>query len=245
MVGRRVRTYIRSIVREVALGQVECVCRKERLGSAYGGWEVAVDYLGATGAVFSCGIGEDISFDRELIDRFPVVVHGFDPTPRSIEWIRRQTTPARFVFHEYGIAGYDGDASFFPPENQAHVSHTMLAQRSAVSAAIVRPVKRIGTVMRELGCSHISILKMDIEGSEYQVIEDLARSDIRPAQILVEFHHRMRRAGLLSTRTSIRRLRQIGYRLFSISATGDEFAFLHASADRLISAPRQPLARRA
>ena len=42
--------------------------------------------------------------------------------------------------------------------------------------------------MRELGRDHIDVLKMDIEGSEYGVLEDVLYLDIR--QLLVEVHQR-------------------------------------------------------
>jgi len=37
---------------------------------------------------------------------------------------------------------------------------------------------------------------MDIEGAEYEVIDDLIASGIRPKQILVEFHHRFKNVGV-------------------------------------------------
>ena len=37
--------------------------------------------------------------------------------------------------------------------------------------------------MKELGHNKIDILKMDIEGAEYAVINDIERSGIRPEQI--------------------------------------------------------------
>lgn len=43
--------------------------------------------------------------------------------------------------------------------------------------------------MKELSHSVIDILKIDIEGSEYDVIEDLINSKIRPKELLNEFHH--------------------------------------------------------
>lgn len=33
------------------------------------------------------GLGEDISFSQSIIDKYGLVVHGFDPTPRSIKYI--------------------------------------------------------------------------------------------------------------------------------------------------------------
>ncbi len=80
--------------------------------------------------------------------------------------------------------------------------------------------------MRELGHEHIDILKMDIEGAEYDVIDDIYKSGIRPRQLLVEFHHRFPGLGVRKTIKAATCLRSMGYRLFSISATNEEFSFI-------------------
>lgn len=43
-------------------------------------------------------------------------------------------------------------------------------------------------LMQEFGHSHIDLLKVDIEGSEFEVLPDLLNSPVRPSQILVETH---------------------------------------------------------
>ena len=80
--------------------------------------------------------------------------------------------------------------------------------------------------MRQLGHDQIDILKMDIEGAEYDVINDISMSDTRPKQILVEFHHRFPGVGIDRTKQAISRLKSMGYGLFSISATHEEFCFI-------------------
>jgi len=80
--------------------------------------------------------------------------------------------------------------------------------------------------MKELGHKYIDILKMDIEGAEYDVINEMSKSDIRPQQILVEFHHRFQGVGIRETIKAIRRLKIMGYNLFSVSDTNEEFGFI-------------------
>ena len=67
---------------------------------------------------------------------------------------------------------------------------------------------------------------MDVEGAEYDVIKDIEISNIRPDQILVEFHHRFPDIGINKSKDAIRRLREMGYCLFAISDTGEEFSFV-------------------
>jgi len=67
--------------------------------------------------------------------------------------------------------------------------------------------------MRELGHEYIDILKMDIEGAEYDVIKDIHHLNIRPQQILVEFHHRFPGVGIKRTKEAIEELYSMGYQL--------------------------------
>ena len=198
----------------------------ERFGSAYGGWNVAAAGLDGSSVVYSFGVGGDVTFDTALIERFGVTVHAFDPTPQCIEWAREQRLPEKFVMHGYGLAGFDGEVRFFPPDDPTHVSHTILEHPSTADRSFLVPVKRLSTVMRELGHSRIDLLKMDIEGAEYGVIDDLASSDVRPSQVLIEFHHRFAGVGLEKTRRALGQMRAIGYDLVHVTETGEEYTFL-------------------
>jgi FkbM family methyltransferase len=174
-------------------------------------------------------VGEEISFDLELIHRFGVTVHAFDPTPRSIAWVQSRTLPPEFVFHSYGIAGQDGLRRFSPPANQNFVSHTLL-ERDTPWPTVEVQVRRISSVQQILGHARIDLLKMDIEGAEYEVIDDLLAGPVPVRQLLVEFHHRWPEVGIAKTRTAIRKLNAAGYRIFSISPSGEEYGFLAAGA---------------
>jgi FkbM family methyltransferase len=196
------------------------------LGTDYGGYAVVPSRLRPGALVYSVGLGEDISFDLALIERYGCVVHGFDPTPRSLEWLARQALPQGFVVHPYGFADFDGVASFAAPENPAHVSHSIHAERGGTRLDM--PVKRFSSVLAELGHERVDLLKMDIEGAEYGVLDDLLSTACRPAQLMVEYHHGMTGASLEDTEASLDKLRRAGYRVFDARDTGREFSLLFA-----------------
>ena len=201
-------------------------CPAKRLGSAYGGWTICPIGLNFKSIIYSFGIGEDISFDLALIEKFRCRVFAFDPTPRSIEWLKQQELPHNFKWFEIGIADYDGKAKFFPPENTSFVSHTILKRPQTANKAIVVNVRRLSTILNELSNQRIDILKMDIEGAEYKVIDDMLSTNVRPAQILVEFHHFFKNVSLLRTIHSTINMWMHGYRLFSLSKSGHEYSFI-------------------
>lgn len=206
--------------------QPEVGCSKLSLGNEGAQWCVCPSGLSSDSVVYSFGVGQDVSFDLELIRRFGVMVHAFDPTPRAGEWLRSQELPSRFVFHDYGVAGFDGMANFTPPQNPGHVSYAMIERLGdSSSASVAAPVRRLGTIMKELGHEEIHVLKMDIEGAEYAVLRDLVDCGLRVDQLLMEFHHRWPEIGVDKTRTAIRELNQAGYRIFNVTPSGEEYSF--------------------
>ena len=196
------------------------------LGTEYGGWSVSPSGLGPDSVVYSAGIGTDISFDLALIDRYGVTVRAFDPTPGSIGWLQTQQLPPRFKWQQVGLAGYDGEASFFPPDNPAFISHTMLPRESGGGRAIRVDVRRLSTLMRDLGHDRLDVLKMDIEGAEYDVIDDIVASGVHIDQLLIEFHHRFPNVGIERTRQAVTKLNAAGYRIFFVSDVGEEYGFI-------------------
>lgn len=55
------------------------------------------------------------------------------------------------------------------------------------------------------------LLKIDIEGFEYEFLEKMLEQGIRPSQIAVEFHHFMPHVPLSRTLATIWRLRRADY----------------------------------
>ncbi len=223
---RKIKLLLKIALGKEILVYPDIKVNKTRFGSEYGGWEIIADNLNANAVIYSFGIGEDASFDVSLIEQYNLTVHAFDPTPRSAIWVRKQNFPKNFRFYDYGIADFDGEISFYPPSNNQHVSHSIVNSASTNNQSISVPVKKLSTIMNELRHNEIDILKMDIEGAEYKVIKEIEKSDIRPKQILVEFHHRFDCIDKEETRRAIASLNLLGYKLFSVSDTGQEYSFV-------------------
>lgn len=201
-------------------------CPKERHGSDYGGWYITPRGLNDQSIVYSFGIGEDISFDLSIIEKYGCQVFAFDPTPKSLDWLEKQSLPSQFRYFGFGLADFDGHADFFSPPNPNHVSHTMIKDIYSGNSVQVE-VFKLQTIMQRMGHTQIDILKMDIEGAEYAVIHDVIASALKPKQLLVEFHDRFRgTGGILRTVETVRQLRRYGYSLFSVSKTLTEFSFV-------------------
>lgn len=194
------------------------------------GWSICPLGIDRESTVFSLGVGGDIDFDKAMIDKFHSHIHAFDPTPRWIDWIQARELPPEFHFYPYAIGGKDGTMKLFPRMPRGKRSSTMLTVMNEgleEGEGIDVTVKRLPTLMTELGVSRIEILKMDIEAAEYEVIDDFLSSGVPVYQLLVEFHHRFASVPLGKTREALRNLYGAGYRIFSISPKGREYSFIH------------------
>lgn len=196
-------------------------------GAGYGAWPCIAKRLHKDSVVYSVGVGFDTGFDQALIAEFGLVIHGFDPTPRVIEWLQRNPQPAAFEFHPLGLAWMDGELSFAAPTRENAVSGTVVPAAVVDQETVSVPVSRLSTIMSELGHERLDLLKMDIEGAEYAVLDDMLQSGILPDQLLVEFHHGKRRKGrfpVSATRQRVDALISKGYKVFWASQSGRELA---------------------
>jgi FkbM family methyltransferase len=223
---RQLRTTGHRIVSQPVLRRV--TADRDFVGSQHGGWWIWPRGLDRESVVYSVGVGRDISFDVELIRRFGLTVHAFDPTPRSVQWLKTASPPSRFRFYPIGLAPFDGIGAFNPPARSDFVSYSLTAF-AATEGPIARcEVRRLETIARGLGHRRIDLLKLDIEGEEYAVIEDICRGSLKVTQLLVEFHgeqllRRRRRIAMAA-----RQLRGLNLVPFSISETGREYSFVTA-----------------
>ena len=195
-----------------------------------GGWWFSPEQFFADSIVYSLGVGDEIDFDLSIIEKYGVEVFAFDPTPNSVDMLDASKLPERFNFHAWAVTAEDGTLKFYPrlkkDGTKSDVMFTMIPEEETQNDVIEVPAYCLASITRQLGHDHIDVLKMDIEGAEYEVLEGLLESAIQPTQLLVEFHHRFVENGLERTYDIIGRLRAAGYRIFAISEIGREISFL-------------------
>lgn len=137
---------------------------------------------------YCAGLGEAIAFELDLIERYGCAVHAFDPTPRAVSFVGplAEANP-RLQLHPVGLWSEDTEKTFWAPRDQSHVSYS-IDNIQGTDSFLVAPCRRVSTIMRELGHDRIDLLKLDIEGAEYGVLDSLEEDGIRPRLILVEMH---------------------------------------------------------
>lgn len=178
------------------------------LGSPYGGWTVPERLIEAGWTCYTVGAGGDISFDLALIERHGVTVRAFDAVEQYVLQSRETAKgEPRFSAHHAAIALADGPL-------RMQVTHDRQS-RSVSSAGLYEsheyvelPGRTLGSLAAELGDARIDLLKLDIEGGEYELIPSLDLRALGVAVFCTQLHHT---ASIGSARALVAGLRERGY----------------------------------
>jgi FkbM family methyltransferase len=212
--------------------KIDLINKHDWYGNSYGGFYVDPDLLNDNSVVYSFGIGTDISFDKEIIKRHQCHVYAFDPTPKSIRWVGAQPPLRGFHFFDYGISVKTGTASSHLPENKDYTSGSIVTH-SGVNKLdhITVAMKSFRDIVEDLGHRQIDLLKMDIEGAEYEVVRDILSSSVEVKQIVLEVHERFFKDGRRKSCQMIEELKDCGYQLFAVSDSWEELSFIKVNKE--------------
>ncbi len=206
----------------------QITCNHKWYGSNRGGFYINPGLLNERSVVYSFGIGKDITFDLACIRKHKCKVFGFDPTPKSINYIKSIKTNRSFSFYNYGISCVTGNQKFYFPLNPRGTSGSLITNESLDENKPINVLmKSFIDITDELGHKYIDVIKMDIEGAEYDVLESILNSDIAAGQILVEFHDRLFETGELRSKKTVKMMKQKGYEIFAISKSFEEVSFIN------------------
>jgi FkbM family methyltransferase len=161
-------------------------------GSEYGGWTYNAASLTKDSIIYSVGVGEDTTFDEGIVKRFGLEIWLFDPTPKALKHVGSRGLLQDNHFHmtAEGLSTTQSRTKFTMPANPDHVS-LREGSHSDGGQEIELDINTLENWMKLNGHSHLDLLKIDIEGSEYAVLEDWVRRDFFPMdQLLVEWHFR-------------------------------------------------------
>lgn len=196
----------------------------EHIGSHYGGWVIPTTRFDNQSICYCVGCGEDISFDMGLIERFGCDVYAFDPTPRAIAYVQDVASDnPSYHFNPVGLWDKEDILRFYAPRNPAHVSHSLLNLQQT-SEYIEVKVKTLRQLMREAEHHRLDLLKLDIEGAEYKVIDSVLRDSIDIDVICIEYDEWLNpldREYRHRINASVDKLRSAGYAMVSSHGNGN------------------------
>ena len=183
----------------------------ERLGTEYGGWTVPTDLVEPGWTCLCAGAGIDVSFDLALAERFGATVITVDPTEESREHVAGADPGGRLRFVPAALWREDGEVELFAAADPAH--------RTLSSDDLQRTGRSVRTPARGLaGFGPLDLVKLDIEGAEYDVLPTLG-PDVRV--LCVELHATR---GARTAVRAVRALRAAGFTL--VARRGADFTFV-------------------
>jgi FkbM family methyltransferase len=174
--------------------------------------------------ILDFGLGCDADFSQAMIARFGLTSHGYDPTRRHHPELRKVAgrSNGRFVLHEAAIGVRPGTLTFH--ESKDNVSGSLSADHPNIRHDRTESYEvRVVTVPDAIAATpngRADLVKMDIEGPEYDVLNSLSDEVIRSVpQWLVDFHHDLLPGVTFAhTRAVARRFRALGFGVYSRDA---------------------------
>lgn len=208
----------------------------EKLGTDYGGWLIPKNIsLNEDSIVYSGGAGEDISFDLKLQDKYNCWIIIIDPTKRAIkhyEEVKKFYNDNNFkftgniqkdyiqniknlninfnkiIFLDMGLYNKKDLLKFYKQDNPNYVSQSLENNMFGNNYDVVK-VDTIKNIMNQLNHNNIDLLKLDIEGSECDVLDKMLDDNILPKYLCIEFDL------LLKNKDFNKKTEKIGVRLKS------------------------------
>jgi FkbM family methyltransferase len=194
-----------------------------RIGAA-ASWNVKMQVIDENSFVISAGAGHDISFELDLVARTGCRLVLFDPSPTGCKTVGNMKLPPEVTFESTALSDRTGHIILAKPVNMLEGSWRVAVDGDGDEMACTT----IAEIMDRYSKSSVDLLKIDIEGFEYQVLQDMLLKKNPVKQICVEIHQ-----GPEFGKTRWDRWRLIydlyrsGYRL--IHCEGWDHTFLHRS----------------
>lgn len=187
----------------------------ENFGSKYGGWSIN-PFKTKKNIIISAGLGEDASFDIEIINYFESIVHILDPTPKAIQHISdikknignykslnysddgKQNIKSydlsnlklkkNLIFHKLALSKTNtNEFKMYLPLKDEYSSYSHYKNITRNPNFIkVRSIS-LKKFIELNKLDRIKLLKLDIEGEELPVLIDVLSNNIKVNQICVEF----------------------------------------------------------
>lgn len=191
------------------------------VGFMHGFYMIPDNFLNEESVCYCIGAGIDISFDTELVVRYKSKVFIFDPMPegknhynelkealskgktlvvgadqlRPFEYRITKEEFDTINYLELGIWDEATTVKFYEPTRENYASHSILNLQKS-DKFIEAKVDRISNIMKKYNHTCLDIVKIEIEGAEYRVIETIIEDKLDVKMILVEYDESQNHKGI-------------------------------------------------
>lgn len=188
-----------------------------------------------------------ITLAMATLDPGRITVHAFEPEPLNIQRLRKNIAlnpgvDVRII--EKAVSDANGAIRLYLSKDHNAGTHSTISGGTNVSTDFVEiPAVTLDTYVREHGISALRLIKIDVEGGEYEVIKGAHETltALRPI-VLMELSDALQETRGFSTVEFKKLMKQFGYSAYTIADDGslvpssdeqrhamDNVVFLHDS----------------
>ena len=182
----------------------------EDIGLAYGGWALPTEQMQPGWTAYCVGAGGDVSTDLQLRSRWQMTVRCIEPVQVYCDHARQQAgDDPDYTVRQAAVTTTDGPISMkvnpHPGAQSVSAAGLYLGEQ-----AVEVDGRTLPTLMAEFGDDRIDLLKLDIEGAEYDVLPTLDLRALGVRVFATQLHHN---GGIRRARALLTLLEDQGYRL--------------------------------
>ena len=151
----------------------------------------ALDYLEVpkNPKILCFGVLDDLRFEEKVSKDFNTPVFVADPTPYTVEFIKKIKNP-NIIFSDMALSNINGDIKFYinSEVTTERLKDGSIYKKSKDQKYIVVKSLNLKNFMNKWDCKFCDVLKMDIEGSEIDILNEIIsyQKEDMPIQIVCE-----------------------------------------------------------
>jgi FkbM family methyltransferase len=211
-----------------------------KLGTNYGGWLIPENCdLNEDSIIYSGGVGEDVSFDVLLNAKYNCNIFLIDPTAKALKHYYElkefysnnkpftggiqkdyyekisniKPNFDKLYYENIGLWDKQDTLKFYKQNNPNHVSQSIIENMFGNNYDVIQ-VDTISSIMKKYNHTKIDLLKLDIEGAEIKVLENMLEQKIFPKYLCIEFDLKLKHKDYNNdTEKLIYKLQNHGYKI--------------------------------
>lgn len=185
---------------------------------------IYLEKFNTNSTIVDVGCADDPDFSIFIMNKYNCKCFGIDPTKKHFEALNNVELKYKNKFKHlpFAVATENGKLMFHESENNTSGSllgkHTNIKNDLVTSYEVdtVNLVELKRLILDKGG--KINFLKLDLEGAEYKLLENIAPMDLNDIeQIFIEFHHHcIEGITIKDTLLLVKKIENFGFKSFSI-----------------------------
>ena len=182
---------------------------------------VYFDRFTANSVVADVGCGFEAELSRHMIVRHGLHAFGVDPTKKHRPYLAALETASggRFKHLPLALSAINGTLAFH--ESLQNESGSLLSEHTNIRRDDITTYQVESVTLTELrtrlGRESVDLLKLDLEGAEYALFENVKESDLTPfQQIFLECHHHCTDHPIEETKNLVARIVAMDFKVFTL-----------------------------